>query len=581
MGSDKAHLTEHSGDKSAWPLYLSLGNIHSSVRNKPSTKCWILIAYIPIPVFIDENEKNHGALQQRLFHQCVKLILSSIKEPGEEGVLLCDSHGDVRRCYPRVAAYLADYPEQLLINCAAGLNSPVTTANFEDLGNATPNPRRTKEWILGRISQVCRKINPDNVTAYRIHAKKLDLNAVDQPFWADLPGYEPDLVACPDILHGLFRFWRDHVLKWIRNLVGVAELDTRLRVIQPLIGMRHFDGISHLSQWTGRDDRELQRIILAVIAGFPSMEQRVMRCLRAFHDFLYLAQYRSHSTTTLDYLDQSLKVFHSLKRIFIINGARRGKKKKSIIRHFCIPKLAGLHMYPYHIPRMGTSVQFSTEITETCHQTMAKAPYKATNGRDFFVQMCAFMDRVAQIELTEEVAAWFFDTLSTTGVQPANRAILSDHLMYIRRLVVEEEKKEKRHIVQQARARSDYIWLSEKPDMRSVPFHEIAEAYCLPGLQDAIHQILSMFDGYPEISPLSLKYNAWFKCRLQRKTVQDEESLADARTLQARPPRPPKGPITSYGLCNCALIQDEDDADDIGIRGNVIFIVLVVVAHGL
>jgi hypothetical protein len=529
-----------------------------------------LISYIPIPVFTDKNPKNHGALQQRLFHQCVRLILSSIKAAGEEGVLLRDSYGNGRRCYPRIAVYLADYPEQLLINCAAGLNSPVTTAAFEDLGNATPSPRRTKEWILGRIAQVCRKVNPDNVTAYRIQAKELDLNAVDQPFWADLPGYEPDLVACPDILHGLFRFWRDHILRWIRNLVEVAELDTRLRVIQPLIGIRHFDGINHLSQWTGRDDRELQRVILPVIAGFPSMEQRVMRCLQSFHDFLYLAQYRSHSTTTLDYLDQSLRVFHSLKRIFIINGARRGKKKKSYIRHFCIPKLAGLHAYSYHIPRMGTSIQFSTEITETCHQTMAKAPYRASNGRDFFAQMCVFMDRVAQIELTGEVATWFFDTLSTTGTQPVNMVVMRDYVTYLTRLVVEEEKKERIRVVQQARGRSDYIWLSEKPDIRSVPFDEIAGAYCLPSLQDAIHLLLSTVDGFPNISPLSLKYTAWFKCRVQRKTVQDEELLADSQTIQARPPRPPTGPITVHGLCNCALIRDEEDAEEIGIQGDVI-----------
>jgi hypothetical protein len=539
-----------------------------------------LIGYIPIPVFTDENEKNHTALQQRLFHQCVKLILSSIKTTGEEGVLLRDSYGDVRCCYPRVAAYLADYPEQLLINCAAGLNSPVTTATFEELGNSIPSPRRTKEWILGRIAQVCRKVNPDNVTSYRIQAKKLDLNAVDQPFWAELPGYEPDLVACPDILHGLFRFWRDHILRWIRNLVGVAELDMRLRVLQPLIGIRHFDGISHLSQWTGRDDRELQRVILAVIAGLPSMEQRVMRCLRAFHDFLYLAQYRGHSTTTLDYLDQSLKVFHSLKRIFIINGARRGKKKTNILRHFCIPKMAGLHMYSYHIPRMGTSVQFSTEITETCHQTMAKAPYRATNGRDFFAQMCAFMDRVAQIELTGEVAAWLFDTLSQTQEQPVNKIVMRDYVTYLRRQVVEEEKQERLQIVQQGRARSDYIWLSEKPDMRGLPFKDIAEAYRLPGLQESIDRLLSTFTAnLADISVLSLKCDAWFKCRLQRKTVQDEESLADSRTIQAQPPRPPKGPVTPYGLCNCALIRDEDDADDIGIRGDVNFLILVVVAH--
>jgi hypothetical protein len=56
--------------------------------------------------------------------------------------------------------------------------------------------------------------------------------------------------------------------------------------------MCHFtNGISHLSQWSGHDDRELQRNLLVVIAGAPRIDAPAMRCLRAFHDFLYLAQY--------------------------------------------------------------------------------------------------------------------------------------------------------------------------------------------------------------------------------------------------------------------------------------------------
>ncbi len=124
--------------------------------------------------------------------------------------------------------------------------------------------------------------------------------------------------------------WRDHVLKWVRYLVGVKELDCRIKALQPLIGMRHFaNGISHLSQWSGREDRELQRILIVAIAGSPRIDVNTMRCLRAFHDFLYLAQYRSHTTTTLGYLEQSFTVFHQLKKIFIQNKARRGKRGAS------------------------------------------------------------------------------------------------------------------------------------------------------------------------------------------------------------------------------------------------------------
>jgi hypothetical protein len=54
LTSDKTHLTQFAGDKHAWPLYLSIGNIHSSIRNKPSNNAWKLIAYIPTAIFLDQ-----------------------------------------------------------------------------------------------------------------------------------------------------------------------------------------------------------------------------------------------------------------------------------------------------------------------------------------------------------------------------------------------------------------------------------------------------------------------------------------------------------------------------------------------
>ena len=49
LASDKTHLTNFSGDKSAWPLYMSIGTIHKDVRRIASKRAWILISFIPIP----------------------------------------------------------------------------------------------------------------------------------------------------------------------------------------------------------------------------------------------------------------------------------------------------------------------------------------------------------------------------------------------------------------------------------------------------------------------------------------------------------------------------------------------------
>ncbi|KAG8798922.1 hypothetical protein FRC16_006244 [Serendipita sp. 398] len=563
LGSDKAHLTEHSGDKSAWPLYLSLGNIHSSIRNKPTKRCWILLAYIPIPSFTDPKA-HHTALQQRLFHQCLEVVLKSIKRVGKKGKHLRDSLGNVRHCYTRIAAYLADYPEQTLINATAQNNSPNTTAGHHELGDSAPRPRRTREWILSRIAQAKQIAHPSNIEEYTEAAKQLGLNSVDRPFWRGHAGYQPDLVITPDILHGLFRFWRDHILKWVRYLIGAAELDHRLKALQPISGFRHFaQGISHLSQWTGREDRELQRVLVSVVVGSPKINTSVLRALRAFHDFLYLAQYRSHSTSTLQYLKEALETFHEFKDAFIKTGARRGKN--GIIQHFRIPKMAGLHSYAYHIPLMGTSVQFSTEITETCHQEMAKAAYKATNRKNFFQQMAAYMNRKEVLTLMEDISSWYFERLRTKASCGHAIPCLSGYETFVSEMVIAGQKDAELEVRRASRAKGGYIWLTIKPDRRGILIDTVVGFYNIPNLHTDLVTFMGSFEnvGLPLRFSL-LRSDVWYRCRIQRPTIQDEDELGDTRVIQAVPPNVSQN---RHGLCNCVLVKSDDDAEETGIAG--------------
>lgn len=47
VGSDKINLTDHTGSKSAHPLYVSIGNIPKATRLKHSERAFLLLAYIP------------------------------------------------------------------------------------------------------------------------------------------------------------------------------------------------------------------------------------------------------------------------------------------------------------------------------------------------------------------------------------------------------------------------------------------------------------------------------------------------------------------------------------------------------
>jgi len=47
FASDSTHLTNFSGDGKVWPLYMSIGNIKSGIRSRPTSHAWIPVALLP------------------------------------------------------------------------------------------------------------------------------------------------------------------------------------------------------------------------------------------------------------------------------------------------------------------------------------------------------------------------------------------------------------------------------------------------------------------------------------------------------------------------------------------------------
>ena len=407
---------------------MSLGNLHMNLRSSPSTGSWLPIAYLLLCEWETELESTqkddsfHGICTSRLFHQALKYVLHTLEEAGRVGVQMADGGGDIRQCFPLLAAYLGDYPEQILVNIAPYDASPVTTATRNDTGSAKRFPERTYKVIMEALQELREEFGEEETAEdtlrYHVRASALGLSAVREPFWEHLPHVQPNKMVTPDILHNAHGFFRHHVVQWIFNLVDKTDFDLRLSSMPRMVGLKAYpNGLSKFKQWTGRDSREVQRYILGLIQGAPKVKPKVTKAIRALLDFIYIAQYQSHSSDTLEYLKTALQEFHKNKHIFWDLGACTGKR--SGLEKFNIPKLCGFHDYDPSIRQFGTIMQFSTDITEFFHKQSTKVPYRSTNKQDFMAQICIILDRNEKWAQFRQYVAWVRNSLTSRYVSQA------------------------------------------------------------------------------------------------------------------------------------------------------------------
>ncbi|KAF8145351.1 hypothetical protein K438DRAFT_1630258 [Mycena galopus ATCC 62051] len=175
-----------------------------------------------------------------------------------------------------------------------------------------------------------------------------------------------------------------------------AELDARIRSLPPAFGIRHFEkGISLLSQVSGKERKAMARILLGCLVG--KLPAKGIKACRSILDFIYLSQYSTHDDGTLASMREALDVWHKNRDFFI---------QATVRKDFNIPKFHSLLHYVESIQYFGTTDNYNTEMFERLHIDFTKNGWRASNRRDEFPQMIAWLGRQEKISSFATYLAW-------------------------------------------------------------------------------------------------------------------------------------------------------------------------------
>ena len=340
IATDKTQLTQFSGSKSAYPVYLTIGNIPKATRRMPSKKACILIAYLSVEKINRKNltDRAYRSRMQRLFHESMRIILEPLKKAGHDGVEMTSADGAVRLVFPILSCYVADYPEQCLVTCTKYGTCTKCKAKATELGDARVKEPRTQPWTE-RVFQDAHSTGPQDSRAFYDYCMQQDVaGGTPLPFWTGFPLCDIHRAITPDVLHQLYQGVLKHLIGWCQRILTPVELDKRIRCLPPGLGLRHFgNGISALSQISGPERKNMAKILLGCLIG--SIPTQGVAAITALLDFIYIAQYTSHNTETLRLLEDALARFQTHRAYFIQTGVRDDFIRTTAHR-FCETRLA-------------------------------------------------------------------------------------------------------------------------------------------------------------------------------------------------------------------------------------------------
>ncbi|KAJ3914515.1 hypothetical protein F5877DRAFT_92682 [Lentinula edodes] len=384
LGADKTTVSVATGHVEYHPLYLSVGNVTNGAR-RAHRNAVIPIGFLAIPKSDRKYDKDHNfrIFRKKLYHISIAAIFRSLKPGMKVPVVIRCPDGHFRRAIYDLAAFIADYPEQVYL---AGIVSGWSERNlvrcdalFDQLDKG-PGNRRTRG-----LDQILRE-------EYGGEGRTLwDNFGMDEhvkPFTEYFPRADIHEMLSPDILHQIIKgCFKDMLVEWVIEYLKIEhgetqadvildDIDRRLATVPAFPGLRRFPHGRRFKQWTGDDSKALMKIFLPAVAEY--LPEDMTKCIASFLDFCYLVRRSDIDETALKSIENAIATFNHYRDIFQTSGVRE---------HFSIPRLHYVVHYPFSIMEFASLNGLCSSITESRHITAIKKPWRRSNRYNALSQM--------------------------------------------------------------------------------------------------------------------------------------------------------------------------------------------------
>jgi len=281
----------------------------------------LLLAFLPIPPKFSRSSKadqRQRKINSDTLQDVLELIFAPLQAVAHTGIASACADGKVRQCFPILSAWIADHMENVALHGLQTNPCPKCEVPTHEIGTNTRS-HRTRDYAR------CQRYKPENQNSgsesTHDHIMCDNLGS-GQNIFHRLHQVSASDLHQPGMLHtfslALFKHMMDCIEGFLKKHGRLLALDDVWKALPPYPGfLVSRKAYREVMPWQGKEMRNLGRCILGVLAVAlcqPGGAQRIpfkctVGCVRVLVDFNMMAQYRSHTSDTIAYMEDCLDQF--------------------------------------------------------------------------------------------------------------------------------------------------------------------------------------------------------------------------------------------------------------------------------